>query len=64
MKTIKKSHSAGMTAMMDRVRSTNAANPRHPKIALSEWIKTQPASTRRGIWRGHFVLPDYVVQGE
>jgi hypothetical protein len=34
---------------------------KHPKVPLADWIKTQPASTRHGIQRGHFVLPDYVV---
>jgi hypothetical protein len=31
-----------------------------PKVKFSQWINTQPWSTRRGIHRGNFVMPDYV----
>jgi hypothetical protein len=36
----------------------------HPgtPITVAAWLKTQPASTRRGVYRGNFVLPGYVSQ--
>lgn len=35
----------------------------HPgtPITIEAWLKTQPASTRRGVARGSFKLPDYVT---
>lgn len=33
----------------------------NPRINLVDWLKSQPASTRRGVARGNFVLPAYVV---
>jgi hypothetical protein len=29
-------------------------------LSLETWIRSQPASTRRGVARGNFVIPFYV----
>lgn len=34
----------------------------HPLVAFEDWIETQPGSTRRGVTRGNFQIPNYVVQ--
>ena len=35
--------------------------PARPYRRLDEWLKEQPGSTRRGVARGNFQLPGYVI---
>ena len=39
-----------------------AAKEMRGKIPLRVWLYGQPKSTRKGVARGNFSLPDYVIQ--
>lgn len=32
------------------------------RIAVFLWLRSQPSSTRKGYYRGNFVLPSYVLE--
>jgi hypothetical protein len=44
--------------------SLQALESKRGKIKLSVWLETQPSSTRKGVKRGTFQLPSYVLVGE
>ena len=35
--------------------------PKATRIPLKKWLVAQPGSTRRGVARGTFTLPSYVI---
>jgi len=45
------------------VRATIRRESRQPGfvlLTLAQWLRSQPASTRKGVARGNFVIPFYV----
>lgn len=61
---VHRANAPGPSSALDRVALrkwiTNSQTPPH-YIALEEWLKIQPGSTRRAVKRGSFQLPGYVV---
>jgi hypothetical protein len=42
--------------------SLKATEAMRGKTKLTDWLKTQPGSTRRGVSRGNFTLPNYIAK--
>jgi hypothetical protein len=39
----------------------NAKKKEKPRVKLADWLAKQPWSTKRGVARGNFRLPEYVI---
>jgi hypothetical protein len=57
---------SGVTRAANRERLTAARSLRvePSRVSVSTWLRSQPASTRRGYARGRFQLPHYVYEDE
>jgi hypothetical protein len=47
-------------AVVRRTVRAAARQPGFTLLTLAQWLRSQPASTRRGVARGNFVIPFYV----
>jgi hypothetical protein len=54
-----------MKKLLKNVRASLADAKKHKnepqRIPLKKWLAAQPGSTRRGVARGTFTLPSYVI---
>ncbi|MDE2104615.1 MAG: hypothetical protein KGL39_45690 [Patescibacteria group bacterium] len=50
-----------MKAHKKLMNALKSAEANRGKVKLADWLKTQPGSTRRGVYRRNFALPEYVI---